>query len=149
MKKLPILLAVLTPLALPAFAADDPIKVRQTLMDSNGASAGVAAGIMKDEIAYNPAVAKAVLASMAAVAQAYGDFFPEGSEDASRSHAAPAIWEDPEGFAAELGKFQSSTSAGVEAAGRGGPADKAAFVALMQPVFDSCTSCHEGYRLEN
>jgi cytochrome c556 len=135
--------------ALPALAAEDPIAVRQTLMASNGASAAVAGAMLKDELAYSPAVAKAVLSSFDAVAAAYGDFFPEGTLDPANSEASPKIWEDPAGFAAELAKFRQAAAAASEASGRNGPADKAAFQAAIEPVFGTCTSCHEGFRTEN
>ena len=42
MKKLPILIGLFATLAVPGFAADDPISVRQALMDSNGGAVAVA-----------------------------------------------------------------------------------------------------------
>ena len=81
--------------ALPALAAEDPIAVRQALMDSNGASAAVAGAMLKDELAYDPAVAKSVIASLHATAEAIGVFFPEGSLDPARSSASPKIWKIP------------------------------------------------------
>jgi cytochrome c556 len=149
MRKLPILLGTLGLAATAAFAADDPIAARQALMDGNGAATGVAVGILKDEIPYNPVVANSVIATMHAVAMTYGDYFPEGSQDPSRSHAAPKIWEDPAGFQQALDKFAADTAAAVKAAGRTGPADKAAFQAMIQPVLANCKSCHETYQLEN
>ena len=149
MKKLPLLIGALAALAIPAFAAEDPIAVRQALMDNNGGAAGVSGAIMKDEIAYAPVVGKAALLAFSATAKAYGDFFPEGTLDPARSAASPKIWEDMAGFQAELAKFQAAAAAGVEAAGKDGPADKAAFAAAVQPVLQSCKSCHEGYRTEN
>ncbi len=53
------------------------------------------------------------------------------------------------GFQDELAKFQQATAAAQKAAGKDGPADKAAFAGLMKPIFDSCKSCHEGYRVDN
>ena len=148
MKSVPILICALA-LAAPTWAADDPIAVRQLLMDSNGAAGAVAGGILKDEVPYSPVVARGVIYAMAATAEAYGSFFPEGSLDPARSHASPKIWEDATGFQAELTKFTEATSAAVKAAGRDGPADKAAFAAAMQPIFGTCKSCHQGYRTEN
>ena len=101
---------------------------------------------MKDQIPYSPMVAKSVILAWAAVANSYGSFFPEGSIDPSRTHASPKIWEDAAGFQKELDKFKASTTAAVKAAGKDGPADKAAFAALAGPVFDSCKTCHEGFR---
>ena len=148
MKVLPILIGVLA-LATQSLAADDPIAVRQALMDNNGTAAAVAGGILKDEIPHNPAVAKGAIFALNATALAYGNFFPEGSVDPARSHASPKIWEDAAGFAAELGKFQAATAAAVAAAGKEGPADKATFASAMQPIFSGCKSCHEAYRTED
>jgi cytochrome c556 len=148
LKNFAIASAALAILAMPALGAEDPIAVRQTLMDNNGAAAGVAGAIMKGELDYNPVVGKAVIYAVSATAAAYGDFFPEGSEDASRSNASPKIWEDMAGFEAELAKFQDAAAKAREIAGKGGPADADAFKAAMGPIFDSCKTCHEGYRVE-
>jgi cytochrome c556 len=147
-RRLPILFGALA-LATTAFAADDPIAARQALMDSNGAAAGLAGGVLKDEVAYSPVVGKAVIEAFSATAHAVGSFFPEGSDDPARSKASPKIWEDAAGFGAALGKFGSDVAAAREAAGKDGPADKAAFAAAVQPVLGNCKSCHESYRLQN
>jgi cytochrome c556 len=136
-------------LATAAFAADDPIAIRQALMDNNGAAAGVAGAVMKDQIAYAPVLGKAVIEAFSATAHAYGSFFPEGSTDPARTKASPKIWEDPAGFQAALDKFSADVAAAREAAGKEGPADKAAFAAAVQPVLGNCKSCHEDFRLEN
>lgn len=148
MRSLLVTASLLVTLVSPALAADDPIEVRETLMESNAASAAVAVEIMKDEIAYNTALGKSVITSLHATALAFGSFFPEGSADANRSSASPKIWEDPAGFAAELAKFKAATDAAATASGRNGPADKAAFAAAIQPVLQTCKSCHEGYRVD-
>ena len=120
---------------LPAIAAEDPIAVRQALMDTNGAPRRSPAAMLKDELAYSPAVGKAVLSSLDAVAAAYGDYFPEGTLDPERQRS----------LAEDLGgrgrlRTRSSPSSGrraaaaSEASGKDGPADKAAFQAAVQPV---------------
>ncbi len=149
MRNVPIALGALALLATAAFAADDPIAARQALMDNNGAATAVAGGILKDQIAYSPAVAKAVITSWNATAAVVGGYFPEGSADAKRSHAAPKIWEDMAGFQAALAKFQDAAFAAAKASGKDGPADKAAFAKLAQPVMQTCKGCHQDYRLEN
>ena len=149
MKKLPILIGLFATLAVPGFAADDPIAIRQSLMDSNAAAAAVAGGMLKDQIPYDPVVAKSVILAWHAVAESYGSFFPEGSIDPARSHASPKIFEDAAGFQKELDKFKAGATAAVAAAGKGGPADKAAFQAAAGPVFDSCKTCHEGFRTKD
>lgn len=149
MHRLTLVFGALAALSLPVLAAEDPIVARQTLMSSNGAAAGVAAGMMKGEIPYSPAVGKSVLATLNATSAVFGDYFPEGSFDPAKSKAAEAIWTDAAGFAAELAKFHAATAAGVEAAGREGPADLAAFQAAVTPALGSCRSCHEGFQISN
>jgi cytochrome c556 len=148
-RKLPVVVGALAVLAAPVFAAEDPIAARKALMDSNGAAAGLAGAIMKDEVAYSPVMGRAVFWAFNATGHTYGDYFPEGSLDPERSNASPKIWEDMAGFQAEIADFQANVTAALEAAGREGPADKAAFAASVQPIFENCTSCHEAYRTEN
>jgi len=63
-----------------AMAAGDPIATRKTLMDANGAAAGVSAAMLKGDLDYNPAIAKSAIMTLRAVAHSYGSFFPEGSD---------------------------------------------------------------------
>ncbi|MAS15508.1 MAG: cytochrome C signal peptide protein [Nitratireductor sp.] len=129
-------------------AADDPIAVRKAIMQANAASAGLAGAMMKGELEYNPAIAKAAILTLSASAKSFGEFFPDGSGDGDTT-AAPAIWDDAEGFQAALDKYMSDTAAAVEASGKDGPADLAAFQAAIGPVFGNCKSCHENFRVQN
>ena len=150
MLKLPMLLGALTAFAaVPGFASDDPIATRQALMDSNGAAAALAGAIMKGEVDYQPVLGQAVIVAMEATAQAYGDYFPEGSQDPSRSKASPKIWEDRAGFEKELAAFQDAARKALDISGKKGPADKDAFAGAVKPLFDSCKSCHKAYRVDN
>lgn len=130
-----------------ASAADDPIAARKALMDANGAAAAVAAALMKGEVDYNPAVAKAAIMTFRAVGHTYGAFFPEGS-DKGETKASPKIWQDRAGFEKELGEFRERAEAAAKAAGKNGPADLAAFKKAVTPIFDECQDCHESYRLK-
>lgn len=148
MRKPAILIGAAVVLASTAFAAEDPVAVRKTLMDANAGAAGLSGGILKDEIAYSPAAGKAALLTFNAVAQSFGDFFPEGTAGPDGdSDAAAKIWEDAAGFEAALAKFATDAAAAVAAAGDGGPADKAAFQAAVQPVLGNCKACHDAYRI--
>jgi cytochrome c556 len=140
-------LAALAPFA--SAQEPDPIETRQALMHANGAAAGIAVGVMREQLDYSPVVGRASIMTMHAVSESFGDYFPEGSLDTERSLAAPAIWEDMEGFRAALEEFRTAASAAVDAAGEDGPADAAAFVGAVRPVLDTCQSCHEDYRLED
>lgn len=148
MKKLPIVLAALMGLAAPGLAADDPVAVRQALMDNNGGAAAIAGGVMKGETSYSPVLGKAAITAFRATALAIGDFFPEGSGAGDKTAASPKIWEDPAGFQEALGKFQTAVAAAVEASGKDGPADAEAFKAAAQPVLGTCKGCHDTYRIQ-
>jgi cytochrome c556 len=125
-----------------AFATEDPIATRKALMDANGGAAGAASAMIKEEIPFHPAVAKSSLLTMRAVAYAYGDYFPEGS-DTGDTKASSKIWEDSAGFAAALQKFQSDTDAALAS----DPQDLDAFKAAFGQVAANCKSCHESYKL--
>lgn len=145
-KKTLLTLSLIAVTATAAFAADDPIAVRKALMQSNGAAAGLSAGMMKKEIDYSPAAGKAAIAALHGTAEAFGDFFPEGSDMGADTKASAAIWEDSEGWQAELDKFKSAAAAAVEASGRAGPADLEAFQAAVGPILGTCKSCHEKFQ---
>lgn len=148
MHRLLIVLGTLAALTVPALAADDPIAVRKALMQANGSGAAIAGAVMKGELEYSPVIGKAAINASAAAAQAFGDYFPEGTLDDERTTAAPKIWEDMAGFQAELDKLKSATQAAVEMSGKDGPADAEAFAAAMKPVLGTCKNCHETYRIE-
>ncbi|MEM8703924.1 MAG: cytochrome c [Pseudomonadota bacterium] len=129
-------------------ASDDPIATRQDIMSSVGAAAGLGGGMMKGQLDYSPAAGKAAIAAMNAASVSFGSFFPAGS-DQGDTEAAPAIWENADGFAAEIAKFSAAAGKAMEASGKGGPADLDAFKAAMGPIFGTCKSCHETYRTKN
>lgn len=126
-----------------AHATEDVITTRQKLMDANGAATGAAAGMAKEEIPFNPAIAKAALQSWDAVAFAFGDYFPEGS-GTGETRASPKIWEDAAGWNAALDKFRADAEAALAA----DPKDLESFKTAMSSVTANCQSCHEAFRLE-
>ena len=125
-----------------AYATEDPIFTRKSLMDANGAAAGAGSAMLKGEAPFNAAVAKSVFQTMHAVAYAYGDYFPAGS-DKGDTKASPKIWEDAAGFAAALAKFQKDTDTAIAAK----PEDLEAFKAAFGQVASNCKACHDAYRL--
>ncbi|MGN6548601.1 MAG: c-type cytochrome [Pararhizobium sp.] len=147
MQKTPIILTVLALTAGIAVAADNPIAIRQALMDSNGAAAGLAGSMLKGETPYSPAAGKAAIATLHATSVAFGSFFPENSKTGDHTKASPKIWSDAAGFQKALEKFQSDASAAMKAAGEEGPADLASFKAAIMPVLGNCKSCHQDYRV--
>jgi len=149
MRKLPGLLGAFAVAGTAAVAADDPVATRITLMDASGAATALAGGMLKQQVPYSPAAGMASIATWEAVAVTIGSYFPDGSEGAGRSKAAPKVWEDRAGFEAGLAKFREATTAAMKGAGEDGPPDLAAFQKLAQPVMGTCKSCHETYRLED
>ncbi|MFZ2101552.1 MAG: cytochrome c [Oricola sp.] len=147
MKRTLLAMTLVAATAATAFAAEDPIATRKALMQSNGAVAGLSAGLMKGDIAYSPAAGKAAIAALNGVAMAIGDYFPEGSDMGADTKAAPKIWEDRAGFDAAVAKFAADTGAAMQASGKDGPADLAAFQAAVGPVLGNCKSCHEAYQV--
>jgi cytochrome c556 len=127
-----------------AYAVEDPIFTRQSLMDANGAAAGAGAAMLKGEIPFNEAVAKAAFQTMHAVAYSYGDYFPADS-NTGKTKASPKIWEDAAGFAAALQQFQKDTDAALAAK----PADLDSFKAAFGQVAGNCKSCHDKYRISD
>ena len=105
-------------IALPASAAEDPIAVRQALMDGNGAAAAVGGGMLKDEIDYNPLVAKAAIAAIHGTAEAVGDYFPEGSLDPGQKLRLAENLGGSAGFQAQLTKFREAAASANAALGQ-------------------------------
>lgn len=130
-----------------AAANEDPIASRQALMDANGAAAQMGVGMLREQIAYDPAVARSMFRTMAATGMVFGDYFPEDSFDPAASKAAETIWSDPDGFASAVEEFRSLAAEASAAAGREGPADLAAFQASAEPLLNTCRTCHETYQI--
>lgn len=125
-----------------AFATDDPILTRKKLMQANGGAAGAMQAMIKGETPFSAAVAQSALRTFNAVAYAYGDYFPEGS-DQGDTKASPKIWEDMAGFQAALAKFQQATDEARQAE----PQSVEDLQAAMGPIGQACGGCHETYRL--
>lgn len=147
MRRTAVALSALILSASAGLAADDPIAVREALMEANAGAAGLSAAMLKGEMEYNPAVAKAAIQQFHATSMAFGDYFPEDSRDGDTT-AAPAIWDEPEAFQEALAKFRQDTDKALEAAGKDGPADLEAFKAAVAPVLQNCGSCHEDFRVK-
>jgi len=127
-----------------AYAVEDPIFTRKSLMDANGAAAGAGGAMLKGEEPFHAAVAKSVFQTMHAVAYSYGDYFPAGS-DTGKTKASPKIWEDSAGFAAALQKFQQDTDAALAADVK----DIDAFKAAFGQVTSNCKACHDKYKISD
>ncbi|MCQ8780861.1 c-type cytochrome [Mangrovibrevibacter kandeliae] len=129
----------------PALAQNlDAISARQQLMKDNGRAAKTAAQMIKGDVAYDPAKADEVFATLHETAVKFGDYFPEDSKTGGKTEAAPAIWDKPDAFKAALAKFQSDT----EAAMAKKPQDVDAFKQAFGMVAQNCKGCHQDFRVE-
>ena len=126
-----------------AFATDDPILTRKKLMQANGGAAGAISAIIKGEVPFNAAIVQSELRSLNAVAYAFGDYFPEGS-DQGDTRASPKIWEEMAEFQQYLADFQADT----DAARAADPQDVEALKTAMGEIGQNCQQCHEEFRLE-
>ncbi|MGI9354821.1 MAG: c-type cytochrome [Rhizobiaceae bacterium] len=130
-----------------AIAADGPIESRKILMQANGAAAGLAGGMMKGEIEYNPVLGKSAIATLRAVAHAHGGLYPADSLTGDTT-ASPKIAEDADGWNKAVAKYIADTNAAGQASGKNGPADLDAFKAAAGPVMANCKACHEAFRVK-
>lgn len=122
---------------------DDPIATRKKLMQANGAAAGLAAGMIKGEIPFNPVAAQAAIRTMNAVAYTFGDYFPEGSGEGD-TRASPKIWENMAEFQEHLTDLRADTDAA-----RGTDITSVEQLqAAMGTLGEDCQSCHEEFREE-
>jgi len=132
-------------LASVAVAADDPIHERQELMKSVGKAAKPIGLMFRGESEFDAGVVMESLNTWKSVGEKIGDLFPEGSETGHDTEAAPAIWEDRDGFNAALARWREATDAAIAA----NPQSLEEAQPSVGPVFDACKNCHDSYRIED
>ena len=131
-------------LACTAVAGEGPQHERHELMEDVGKAAKAVGAMLKGEAEYDWATAEKSLQTFEEVSGQFGDLFPEGS-DTGETEAAPAIWEDRDGFNQALQGWADATAAALEAA----PATLDDAKPVLGEVFKTCKNCHDTYRLED
>lgn len=126
-----------------ASATDDPIATRKNLMQINGAGMGAVQGMVKGEIPFDARIAMAALQGFEGVGYAFGDYFPEGS-DQGETRASPAIWEEMEEFQQYVADFREDAAAAVAAK----PESLEALQGVLGAIGENCQQCHEEFREE-
>ena len=124
--------------------ADQAVAARQAHMTLYGFNIGPLGQMAQGKMDYDAAIASAAAANLAAMANMdQTAYWLEGS-DASmgNNRAKAAIWEDADGFAAEIQKMAAAATALAAVAGDGLDALRGGIGA----VGGSCGSCHERYR---
>ena len=127
-----------------AFAGEGPQKERHELMEKVGKAAKPIGAMLKGEAEYDWATAEQSLQKFKKVSGKFGELFPEGS-DTGETEAAPAIWEDREGFEAALAKWQGAVDTAIEAS----PETLEAAKPVVGPVCQACKGCHDNYRISD
>jgi cytochrome c556 len=127
-----------------AWAAGSVQEERHDLMESAKDAAKPVGEMLKGERAFNAAVVMESFGTWEHVAATAGDLFPEGSETGHDTRAKSTVWTDRAGFDQALEEFSAAVSQAIQAA----PQDVEALKVATGPVFKSCKSCHEGYRVE-
>lgn len=122
----------------------DPIHERHELMESVRDAAKPVGLMLRGETDYDPDVVMESLELWQSVGAKFGDLFPEGSETGQGTEAAPAIWEDRDGFNDALAQWREATDKAIAA----DPQTLEAARPIIGPVFNACKNCHDSYRIE-
>lgn len=143
----PVLIAcaALTFLAPLVSADDDPIHARHELMEGVGDAAKPVGAMLRGKSEFDADVVAETLGVWADAGAKFGDLFPEGSETGGGTEAAPAIWEDREGFEAALAKWREAVDAAIAA----DPQSLDAARPVVGEVFNACKNCHDSYRIDD
>ena len=88
-----------------AIAGDDPARERHEMMEGVRDAAKPVGAMLKGEKEFDADTLQRSLATFAKASEKLGDLVPEGSEG---GEAAPAIWEDPDGFAAAIQEWSDA-----------------------------------------
>lgn len=136
------LFACLTILLFAVACTSDIASDREELMEGVRDAAKPVGAMLKGEKEFNAGTLQESLAVFADAADKLGTLVPEGS---TGGEASPAIWDDPEGFAAAVSKWQDSVAAAIDAA----PQSLEDAAPLAKAVMGNCKNCHDDYRIED
>lgn len=128
-----------------AMADEDPRETRHELMESVRDAAKPVGKMLQGEIEFDADVVMTSLDTWEQVSAVFGGLFPEGTETGMDTEAAPAIWEDREGFEQALAEWRNSVLAAIDAA----PQTLEEAKPAVGPIFNKCKNCHDNYRIED
>jgi cytochrome c556 len=126
-----------------AMAGDTPQHQRHELMEGVGDAAKPVGKMLKGEKEFDAQVLMKSLNTFLDASNRLGDLFPPGSETGEKTRAAPAIWDDRDGFNDAIAMLHKAASDAIAA--NPGTLDEAK--SAMGPVFHACKNCHDTYRL--
>lgn len=122
--------------------AQDAIAKRKEMMKAIGGATKQSVQMIKGEIPFDAAVAKANMDKIVAWKDT-ATLFPKGTETGDTT-AAPKIWESFDDFKAKGQKMSADAEKAAAAAGQGLEAFKTAFGEVPK----NCKGCHQEYRVK-
>lgn len=128
----------------PTVVEGGPAQERHELMEGVRDAAKPIGKMFRGEADYDAATVMSSLQTFQDASLIFGDLFPAGSEASETSEAAPAIWEDRDGFNKALAMWQEAVNAAIEAA----PQTLDEAMPTVGPIFKKCKNCHDTYRIE-
>jgi cytochrome c556 len=133
-------------LATAARSADDApslVKYRQSVMKSIGAHMSAMSLVVKKKVTRRSDLA-AHAEAIHALSGGIPALFPKGTDAAEVATAAlPAVWREPEKFAAHARALERESA---RLAGLARKSDAAGFDAQFAKVGDTCNACHKTFR---
>lgn len=122
------------------------VEKREAAMGTVGKSTGAIGDMLKGKTEFDAATANAALVAMRGAVEGFGELYPADSqgETTNKYLASPAVFNDPDGFNAEIAKFEAALDAAISA----NPQSKEVLGASFGAIGGSCKSCHEGYRVQ-
>lgn len=138
------LLAAVAVVASGGAIAQDAIAKRKELMKAVGGATKTGSQMVKGELPFDAAKAKASMDTIASGRGEFAKLYPKGTETGGETTAAPKIWETFGDFDSK-GKQMSADAAKASAAAAQGLEP---FKAAFGEVTKSCKGCHESYRVK-
>jgi cytochrome c556 len=142
--RLTVFLAAMS-FAAAVFADEDPRHARHELMEGVRDAAKPVGQMLQGEREFDADTVMASLGVFKDAAAMLGDLFPAGTETGEGTKAAPAIWEDRDGFEAAIATWQKAIDGAIAAS----PASGEELGPAAGPVFKACKNCHDNYRIED
>ena len=122
----------------------DPRYQRHEVMEGVGDAAKPVGRMIRGDESFDVDILNSSLEVFQEAAAEFGSLFPAGTETGAETLAAPAIWEDRDGFDQALAQFRSAVEDAIEE----NPDNLEDAKRVMGPVFNACKNCHDSYRLE-
>ena len=126
-------------------AGEDPIEVRDELMEDTREALKPLGAMAKGEKDFDAEVVSASFETWKHVGMKFGGLFPEGTETGGGTEAKSTIWTDREGFEQALAEFNEAVEAGIAAA----PTSVGELKPVLGAVTKTCKGCHDGYRVKD